>query len=346
LKKTEDITKDLKPYRIKKDNDDLNRVVDGIVARMNPFDVEGDTNIYCLTTGKSISDDIKQALLSCKKKGEVWCDEFMAGCLTVKRRKIKNFSSAAKKTTIRRDRKLIELQSTRDLFGRLLYLSTKENVDLEIVFAYPLTAVPFSLGYDQGDMVSINKTNKATMMTKLEEMVQTTDPTGDVQVTIVNAGFLLHALLDVPATFGEIASLIMCKLCALSSRVDLVCDTYQSPSIKDIERGCRGNNETSYTITGPLQRSPKNWMKALQSGSFKTSFFQFLMHEWAEHANIDVLSGHSIYLALDQECYRYSIQDNQIVREKINELGYVYEQRTLVLAITYTTFFKRMTLQL
>ncbi len=123
LNKTEDITKYLKPYRIKKDNDDLNRVVDGIVAHMNPFDVEGDTNLYCLTTGKSIPDDIKQDLLSCKKKRE-----------------------AAKKTIIRRDRKLIEVQNTRHLFGRLLYLSTKENVDLELVFAYPLTAVPFSLG--------------------------------------------------------------------------------------------------------------------------------------------------------------------------------------------------------
>ena len=92
---------------------------------------------------------------------------------------------------------------------------------------------------DQGD---INKTNKATMMTKLEEMVRTTDPTGDVQVTIVDAGFLLHALLDVPATFGEIANLILSKLCAMSSRVDLVCDTYQFPFIKDTERGRRGNN--------------------------------------------------------------------------------------------------------
>ena len=173
--------------------------------------------------------------------------------------------------------------------------------------------------------MSINKTNKATMMTKLEEMVRTTDPTGDVQVTIVDAGFLLHALLDVPATFGEIANLILSKLCAMSSRVDLVCDTYLFPSIKDTERGRRVNNETSYTITGPLQRSPKNWMKALHSGSFKTSFFRLLMHEWAEHANLDVLSGHSIYLALDQECYRYSIQDNQIVCEKINELGCAHE---------------------
>ena len=133
--------------------------------------------------------------------------------------------------------------------------------------------------------------------------------------------FLLHALLDVPATFGEIASLILSKLCAMSSRVDLVCDTYQSPSIKDTARGRRGNNETSYTIIGPLQRSPKNCMKALHSRSFKTSLFRFLMHEWAEQANLDVLSGHSIYLALDQECYRYSIQDNQIVCEKINECG-------------------------
>ena len=112
---------------------------------------------------------------------------------------------------------------------------------------------------------------------------------------------------------------------AFRTRVDLVCDTYQSPFIKDTERGRRGNNETSYTITGPLQRSHTNWMKALHSGSFKTLFFRFLMHEWAEHASINVLSGHSIYLALDQECYRYSIQDNHIVCEKINELGCTHE---------------------
>ena len=95
--------------------------------------------------------------------------------------------------------------------------------------------------------MSINKTNKATMMAKLEEMVRTTDPTGDVQVTNIDAGFLLHALLAVPAAFSKIASLILSKLCAMSSRVDLVCDTYQYPSIKDTERGRRGNNETSHT---------------------------------------------------------------------------------------------------
>ena len=100
-----------------KSYEDLSRVVDGIAARMNPFDIEGDQNLYCLTTEKSIPDDIKHDLLSCKEKGEAWCDEFSSGCFAdpvrfekpVSRRKIKNFSSAAKKTIIRRDRRLIEV---------------------------------------------------------------------------------------------------------------------------------------------------------------------------------------------------------------------------------------------
>lgn len=71
LKKTEAITKHLKPYPIKKSNDDdLNRVVNDIAVRMNPFDVEGDTNLYCLTTEKNTPDDIKQDLLSCNAKRE------------------------------------------------------------------------------------------------------------------------------------------------------------------------------------------------------------------------------------------------------------------------------------
>lgn len=105
----------------------------------------------------------------------------------------------------------------------------KKNVDLEIVLSYFLTAVPFSLAYGQVDMVSINKINKATLMTKREEMVRVTDPVGDVQVTIISAGVLLHALPDLRAIFGEVASLIPCKTWAMSSRVALVCDTYQNP---------------------------------------------------------------------------------------------------------------------
>ena len=42
---------------------------------------------------------------------------------------------------VNKDLKVIELKGIRDLFGRLLHLSTVQNVDLENVFAYPLTHV-------------------------------------------------------------------------------------------------------------------------------------------------------------------------------------------------------------
>lgn len=59
LTTTEDITTDLKPYRIKGDTNDLNSVVDDIAAGMNPVNVAGEKNRCCLTSRKSITYDIK-----------------------------------------------------------------------------------------------------------------------------------------------------------------------------------------------------------------------------------------------------------------------------------------------
>ena len=58
----------------------------------------------------------------------------------IKRRKIKNFTSATVKTTVKKDMRVIELQGSRDLFGRLLCLSTEHSIELDNVFLYPLTA--------------------------------------------------------------------------------------------------------------------------------------------------------------------------------------------------------------
>lgn len=78
---------------------------------------------------------------------------------------------------------------------------------MEIIFTYPFTAVSFYLGYDQVDIVAMNTNNKAMLMTKPEDMVRTAFPIREVHVTIVDAWFLLHALLDLYAKFG---SLILC----------------------------------------------------------------------------------------------------------------------------------------
>jgi hypothetical protein len=46
LKSPEDITKELKPYRIKKDNEDLKKLIESIQNTMNPFTQEQDGNLY------------------------------------------------------------------------------------------------------------------------------------------------------------------------------------------------------------------------------------------------------------------------------------------------------------
>ena len=50
-------------------------------------------------------------------------------------REVKNFADGAVKMKTRgKNMKLKEIQGTRDLLGRLLYLATSSNIDLKLVF--------------------------------------------------------------------------------------------------------------------------------------------------------------------------------------------------------------------
>jgi len=71
--------------------------------------------------------------------------------------RIKNIASAAvMNTVITDDQKVVKLQGTMYLFGRLLYISTLERIDIEKVFQYPLTPIPLGLALVNGN---INKTD-------------------------------------------------------------------------------------------------------------------------------------------------------------------------------------------
>ena len=79
LKACEDTMRDIKVYRIAKDNDDLKKIKETIKARINPFHMEVDDKFYCLTTGRSIKYDIKHDLLHCIEIGQTWCQGFVNG---------------------------------------------------------------------------------------------------------------------------------------------------------------------------------------------------------------------------------------------------------------------------
>ena len=62
LKSKEDVSKELRPHRVQKDNADIKKVTDGIKKTMNPFVTsaeEPDVNLYCLTTGKQTSEGVR-----------------------------------------------------------------------------------------------------------------------------------------------------------------------------------------------------------------------------------------------------------------------------------------------
>ena len=70
-----------------------------------------------------------------------------------KKRKVSNFASSAIKSKIRgKDANVIELKTTRDLMGRLVYLACTRNIELEKVFPFPLTPVPLSMTNISGTM--------------------------------------------------------------------------------------------------------------------------------------------------------------------------------------------------
>ena len=62
---------------------------------------------------------------------------------SIKRRKIKNFTTDVKKINIpQKDLKVKEVLITRDISGRLVYLAAVQNLELGHVMSYPMTMPP------------------------------------------------------------------------------------------------------------------------------------------------------------------------------------------------------------
>ena len=132
LKSPDDVTKSLKPYRFKKYHEELKSLKNGIKSTINPFCVPPKQPLFNIVTGRDVSDNVRDDLVDCQKIGKIWGQEFVDRCFEdenrfdrpIRRRKVKSFTAITTKTMIRgKDEKLLELRGTRDLFGRLLYIS-------------------------------------------------------------------------------------------------------------------------------------------------------------------------------------------------------------------------------
>ena len=334
LKQTPDASKKLETHRIKKDNEDIHKIMHGITNTMNPFKLPATDNLYCLSTGKKVSVEVRDDLVNCVAIGRTWCDEFKEECLRdedrfqkpIPRRKLKTFTSDAVKSKVKSHDKLkvMELTGSRDLLGRLLYLSAMSDLDLQKVFEYPLMPVPLSLANIDGAM---HNPFKSKLARKIEDSVYRSTGPEDINVVMVDAIFFFRTQTEGHSTYGEVARCLLSKLVQMAPLVQLICDTYIHPSIKDPERMKRGDSsETVYSITGPNQNVPRDWQKALDSSSFKESFLRFLSTEWQRQEYGAILGQRQINLALDHKCFRYTVRSGVIVREQVLALNSEHEE--------------------
>ena len=124
--------------------------------------------------------------------------------------------------------------------------------------------------------------------------------------------------MNVPATFGEIAKVILMRLHGFTKRVDVVCDSYLNPYIKDAaEHGRRGSDGTDikFIISGHKQKLPKKLNAARHSAKLKTSLLRFLVKEWRSAPYIGQIRGHILFVGLDDEAYQYEVKDDVDVKE-------------------------------
>ena len=150
LSNLEEASQESKPYRIIRDTRDVEEVITALRSTMNPFNAEGTDNakLYHLTSGRAASNDMKDDQINVvsirvlhgqtnfgksEQKIQPGKKRFAK---PIKRRKIKNFTTDAKKINIhRKDLTVKEVLCTRDIWGCLVYLAAVQNLELEHVMS-------------------------------------------------------------------------------------------------------------------------------------------------------------------------------------------------------------------
>ena len=249
LDPSNDPYKPLRPAEITSSEQHVWNVISVLEAEyLNPFDVGlGKNELYNLSSGIPLRKDVED-LLNIWDNGKVQANEFSEKRIfskdtqfhqPVKRNKVPSFKSSENKITLKKDNKVRELDTNRNIIGKLLSLSIKANrlINLEEAFKYPLYTVPLCLAHRDGSM-------KKPWKSKLVECII---PDNNIQNEEIIDKHMSAYVLDmmaqirscinnVPETFEQFTEIFLSSIPKNFRRVDLVADTYPDVSIKSEER--------------------------------------------------------------------------------------------------------------
>ena len=180
LTRSDDVSKELKPNKIRKNCNDINALTNSIIDTMDPFSNEINKEVlFNIATGKAAPKEIEDFLLNIETIGSIARDKFVNECKEdpkrfeqgIPRQKLRTFAANGKRFKLNTESKTVAIRMERDLFGSILFLALKKKVDMSSVLKYPLTPAPLSLCHVDGTM---NQTPK--LMSELASKIPEDSP--------------------------------------------------------------------------------------------------------------------------------------------------------------------------
>ena len=170
---------------MERDKKDVEKIKEYIGSTTNPFKkgVQRDA-LFNLKTGKQASDSTESFLLNVLSEDEEKRNDFVTDCeedstrfeRPSKKSKIVNFATEniQRKNTSKKAAAIAQTKGTRDMFGRLLFLSIQRQIDIRSVFQYPLLPEQVCFARPDG---SIRNSPKSKVFHFLKTKVTSTPPT-------------------------------------------------------------------------------------------------------------------------------------------------------------------------
>ena len=69
--------RDVRPSMIKRSETNTAKVLDAFDSFMNPFNIDGDEKLYCISSGKPATPEVEAAVMSAESVGKEAKDEFI-----------------------------------------------------------------------------------------------------------------------------------------------------------------------------------------------------------------------------------------------------------------------------
>ena len=241
--------KDSSAPRMKKDEDDVHKVLDIIASWVNPFNPRDMTEpLLNIASGVAATDGITDDLLTAKQKGTDAFITFVQKRLQTSevdlfaplpKSSLRTFGNQVKSVRIKSAATDV-IKADRGLFARMIVIAQHRQMNMQDVLKYPLGPLPWSLATPDGTPA---KTTKATLLHILEGKAEAVEEVPTSAVWIINGMALLQSLKRVPRTFSELASFVFQLVESTSpqerTRTDLIMDQYPYVSIKNPERAKR-----------------------------------------------------------------------------------------------------------